>query len=113
KMQAGTQIEATLEDKIFFHNDSEMDLIDLRRRARALGGRIQLKASKSEYLVSNNPSLLEADDILLSPGTSGDVLLKIFCDYDKRVGQLEVIEADRPIMVGETIVRTTAPLQDC
>ena len=58
--------------------------IDLRRRARALGGRFQLKASKSEYLVSNNPSLLEADDILLSPGTGGDVLLKIFCDYDKR-----------------------------
>jgi len=112
KMKAGTQIEATLEDKILFHNDSEMDFIDLRRRARALGGRFQLKASKSEYLVSNNPSLLEADDILLSPGTSGDVLLKIFCDYDKRVGQVEVIEADRPIMVGETPVRTSAPLKD-
>src|SRR5436853_3947168 len=112
KMKAGTQIEATLEDKILFHNDSEMDFIDLRRRARALGGRFQLKASKSEYLVSNNPSLLEADDILLSPGTSGDVLLKIFCDYDKRVGQLEVIEADRTIMVGETPVRTSAPLKD-
>src|ERR1700682_5762224 len=112
KMQAGTQIEATLEDKILFHNDSEMDLIDLRRRARAMGGRFQLKASKSEYLVSNNPSLLEADDILLSPGTSGDVLLKIFCDYDKRIGQLEVIEADRPIMVGETSVRSVAPLKD-
>ena len=113
KLKSGTQAEATLEDKIIFHNHSEMDLVDLRRRARALGGRFQLKASKSEYLVSNNPSLLEADDILLSPGTSGDVLLKIFCDYDKRVGQLEVIEADRPIMVGNTIVRTTAPLQDC
>jgi ABC-type multidrug transport system ATPase subunit len=113
KLKSGTQAEATLEDKIIFHNHSEMDLVDLRRRARALGGRFQLKASKSEYLVSNNPSLLEADDILLSPGTSGDVLLKIFCDYDKRVGQLEVIEADRPIMVGNTIVRTTAPLRDC
>src|SRR5438552_12359485 len=112
KMKAGTQIEATLEDKILFHNDSEMDFIDLRRRARALGGRFQLKASKSEYLVSSNPSLLEADDILLSPGTSGDVLLKIFCDYDKRVGQLEVIEADRPILVGETPVRVSAPLRD-
>src|ERR1700704_5801974 len=89
-----------------------MDLLDLRRRARAMGGRFQLKASKSEYLVSNNPSLLEEDDILLSPGTSGDVLLKILCDYDKRVGTLEVIEADRPIMVGETPVRTTAPLKD-
>src|SRR5712691_76191 len=112
KLKSGAQVEATLEDKILFHNDSEMDLLDLRRRARAMGGRFQLKASKSEYLVSNNPSLLEADDILLSPGTSGDVLLKIFCDYDKRVGQLEVIEADRPIMVGETVVRTTAPLKD-
>src|SRR6266403_565664 len=111
-LKSGTQVEATLEDRIVFHNDSEMDLLDLRRRARAMGGRFQLKASKSEYLVSNNPSMLEEDDILLSPGTSGDVLLKILCDYDKRVGTLEVIDADRPILVGETPVRTTAPLQD-
>src|SRR3954449_13055959 len=112
KLKMGTQAEATLDDRIIFHNASELDFTDLRRRARALGGRFQLKPSKSEYLVSNNPSLLEADDILLSPGTSGDVLLKIFCDYDKRIGQLEVIEADRPILVGETAVRTTAPLRD-
>ena len=112
RLKAGTQVDATLEDKIIFHNDSEMDLSDLRRRARALGGRFQLKASKSEYLVSNDPSRLEADDILLSPGTSGDVLLKIFCDYDQRVGVLEVLEADRPIMVGDETVRTTAQLKD-
>jgi ABC-type multidrug transport system ATPase subunit len=112
KLRAGTTVEAALDDRIIFHNDSEMDLIDLRRRARAMGGRFQLKASKSEYLVSNNPSLLQADDILLSPGTAGDVLLKIFCDYDKRVGQLQVIEADRPIMVGDATVRSTSPLRD-
>ncbi|MDQ6655664.1 MAG: ABC transporter ATP-binding protein, partial [Verrucomicrobiota bacterium] len=111
-LKSGVQVEAALDDRIVFHNDSEMDLIDLRRRARAMGGRFQLKASKSEYLVSNNPSLLEADDILLSPGTSGDVLLKIFCDYDARIGTLEVIEADRPILVGEVPVRGTAPLAD-
>src|SRR4051812_8418503 len=112
KLRSGVQGEAALEDRIVFRNDSEMDLLDLRRRARAMGGRFQLKASKSEYLVSNNPSLLEADDILLSPGTSGDVLLKILCDYDARVGTLEVIEADRPIMVGDHPVRGTAPLAD-
>src|SRR5213596_1013925 len=112
RLRAGTLVEATLQDRIVFHNDSELDLLDLRRRARALGGRFQLKASKSEYLVSNNPSLLEADDILLSPGTAGDVLLKIFCDYDKRVGTLEVLEADRRIMVGDDPVRTTAELKD-
>src|SRR5436305_14164340 len=89
-----------------------MALFPLRRRARAMGGRFQLKANKSEYLVSNNPSMLEEDDILLSPGTSGDVLLKINCDYDQRIGTLEVIDADRPIMVAETAVRGTAPLAD-
>src|SRR5438552_1352244 len=112
RLKAGTQVEATLEDRIVFHNDSEMDLSDLRRRARALGGRFQLKASKSEYPVSDDPIRLQADDILLSPGTSGDVVLKIFCDYDQRVGVLEVIEADRPIMVGNEPVRTTAQLKD-
>ncbi len=112
RLKANTLVEASLDDRIVFYNDTEMDLFDLRRRARALGGRFQLKASKSEYLVSNNPSLLEEDDILLSPGTAGDVLLKISCDYDKRVGVLEVLEADRPIMVGEFAVRTTAPLTD-
>src|SRR4029077_18462098 len=112
KLKSGAQVEASLDDKILFHNDSEMDLSDLRRRARAFGGRFQLQAAKSVYLVSNDPSKLQADDILLSPGTAGDVLLKIFCDYDQRIGQLEVIEADRPIMVGDTVVRTTAPLKD-
>src|SRR3989440_4304261 len=112
KLKNGAEVEASLDDKILFHNDSEMDLTDLRRRARALGGRFQLKASKSEYLVSNDPGKLQPDDILLSPGTAGDVLLKIFCDYDQRVGQLEVIEADRPILVGEMAVRSTYPLRD-
>ncbi len=112
KLIARTEVEAALDDRIIFQNDSELDLTGLRRRARALGGRFQLKASKSEYLVSNNSSLLEADDILLSPGTAGDVLLKILCDYDKRVGTVEVLEADRPIMVGDHAVRTSAPLRD-
>ncbi len=112
ELKSGTRVEATLEDKIVFHNGSELPLIDLRRRARALGGRFQLLASKSEYRVSNNPSLLDADDILLSPGTGGDVLLKISCDYEQRVGQLEVLQASRTILVGDTPVRNTARLAD-
>src|SRR5689334_23237835 len=112
KLKACAQLDASLEERNLYHNNSEMDLTERRRRARALGGRFQLKASKSEYLVSNDPSKLQADDILLSPGTAGDVLLKIFCDYDQRVGELHVLEADRPIIVGDTTVRTSAPLQD-
>lgn len=111
-LRAGAYVEGTLEDKIIFHNDSELPLTDLRRKARAFGGRFQLKTHKSEYLVSNNPGLLEEDDILLSPGSGGDVLLKIQCDYEQKVGRLEVLQADRPILIGEMPVRNSAPLAD-
>jgi ABC-type multidrug transport system ATPase subunit len=111
-LEPGACVEGTLEDKIVFHNDSELPLIDLRRRARAMGGRFQLKPHKSEYLVSNNPGLLEEDDILLSPGTGGELLLKILCDYENRVGRLEVLQADRPILIGDHPVRNAAPLAD-
>ena len=108
-LRSGTRLEATLDDRIVFHNDSELPLNDLRRRARALGGRFQLKAYKSGYLVSNNPSLLDVDDILLSPGTGGEVLLRILCDYDRKVGKLEVLQADRPIMVRDIPLQEKAP----
>jgi len=112
ELKAGATVSGNLEDQIAFSNGLVLPLVDLRRGARAMGGRFQLKTSKSEYLVSNNPSLLEEDDILLSPGTGGEVLLKISCDYDQKVGTLDVLQADRPIMVGETIVRNSAPLTD-
>jgi ABC transport system ATP-binding/permease protein len=112
ELKAGTTVSGNLEDRIVFGNGVLLPLVDLRRGARAMGGRFQLKTSKSEYLVSNDTSLLQEDDILLSPGTSGEVLLKISCDYERRVGKLEVLRADRPIMVGETIVRNSADLVD-
>jgi ABC-type multidrug transport system ATPase subunit len=113
-LRNGARIEADLDDRIIFHNDSEMPLNDLRRRARALGGRFQLKAYKSGYLVSNNPSLLDIDDILLSPGTVGEVLLRILCDYDHKVGKLEVLQADRPLLVRDIAVpeKGSIDLQD-
>src|SRR5919198_5856807 len=49
KLKAGSQVDAALEDRIVFHNNSEMDLSDLRRRAGALRGGVQVKNSKTEY----------------------------------------------------------------
>ena len=103
-LRTGTMLNATLEDRLVFHHDAELVLADLRRRARALGVRFQLKSYKSAYKISNNPGLLENDDILLSPGTSGEVLLKVLCDYDNKVGKLEVVSAGRAVVVGDKIV---------
>jgi len=112
RLAKGREVLATLEDKIVFHDDSELDLDYLRLRARSYGGRFALKASKSEYLVSNNPGLLEEDDILLSPGPGGDVLLKIRCDYERKEGMVEVLRTDRPILVRGVPVRNSASLVD-
>ena len=81
-------------------------------RARQFGGRFQLKASKSEYLVSNNPGLLEEDDILLSPGSGGEVLLKIYCDYERKGGRSKCFRRTARFSCGGVPVRNFAPLAD-
>jgi ABC-type multidrug transport system fused ATPase/permease subunit len=40
------------------------------------------------------------------------VLLRIFCDFHGRVGRLEVLKSDHPVLVGETPVRNETPLSD-
>ncbi|MDA0292821.1 MAG: ATP-binding cassette domain-containing protein [Verrucomicrobia bacterium] len=112
RLRANARVEATLEGKIRFDNDTELSLDDLRRHAHSYGGRFHLKHSKTTYLVSNNPALLDEDDILLAPGAGGDVLLRIFCDFDRLLGRLEVLKTDQPIMVGDTPVRNEADLRD-
>ncbi|MFM8885139.1 MAG: ATP-binding cassette domain-containing protein, partial [Chthoniobacterales bacterium] len=112
RLVAGAKAEGTLEDKIVFDNDTELSLSDLRRHAHTYGGKFHLKHSKTTYLVSNNPALLDEDDILLAPGAGGEILLRIFCDFHGRVGKLEVLKSDHPVLVGETPVRNESPLKD-
>jgi len=112
RLVSGAKAEGTLEDEIVFDNDTELSLSDLRRHARTYGGKFHLKHSKTTYLVSNNPALLDEDDILLAPGAGGEILLRIFCDFHGRVGKLEVLKSDHPVLVGETPVRNESPLKD-
>lgn len=112
RLATGAEAEGTLEENIEFRDGSTLPLAELRRKARAIGSRFQLKAHKNTYLVSNDPGLLGEDDILLSPGSGGDLLLRIDCDYENKVGRLEVLQADRPILIGDTPVRNAARLAD-
>lgn len=112
RLREGATVETALEEKIIFDNDTELPLGDLRRHARSYGGRFHLKQSKTTYLVSNNPALLASDDILVAPGAGGDLLLRIFCDFENLVGRLEVLKSDSPVLVGDIPVRNEAPLRD-
>lgn len=111
-LKRGTKVDVTLKDKIVFADHSEINFSDLRRRARELGGRFQLLPSRSEYLVSNNPNLLNEGDILLSPGIAGEVLLRIKCNFAEKSGELEIIESKKTILVGERQIRQSSALVD-
>ena len=111
-LHKGVHLQAQLDDRILFASGGELNLNDLKRHVRSFGGRFPLKASKSEYLVSNNPGLLEENDILLSHGSGGEVLLKITCNYPERTGFIQVLQADRPIIVRDLPVRNGTSLVD-
>jgi len=111
-LHKGTKVAAQLSDKIFFRDGGELDLEDLKRRVGSFGGRFELKGSKTEYIASNNPSRLDDDDILISPGIGGEVTLRITCDYQEKKGRVEVLQADRPIVVRGLPVRGAMDLID-
>ncbi|MEM9283209.1 MAG: ATP-binding cassette domain-containing protein [Verrucomicrobiota bacterium] len=111
-LKRGAQFEVTSQDKIDFPDHSEISFDDLRRKARELGGRFSLPPNRSVYLVSNDPSQLSPGDILLTPGVSGFVLLKIRCDNASKTGTLEILESERAIAVEGNPVRNEAPLRD-
>ena len=112
RLHEGITMEVNLNDKIFFDDLTEIAVSDLRRRARELGGRFDLLPNRTEYLVSNNPNMLHEGDILLSPGSIGELLLRIRCDYSAKSGELEILAADRPVMIGDATVRGSAYLRD-
>ncbi len=112
QLPPGRRLRVHLGEKLQFADRTEITFSELRRRARELGGRFDLNPSKSEYLVSNNPGLLQPGDILLSPTVRSEILLRIRCDYEEKRGELEVLRADRPILVGQTPVKEKAQLRD-
>lgn len=108
----GTQIEAWLGDRLVFDDHTEIPLTDLWRRARLFGSRFDLNPARSEYLVSNEPSLLKEGDILVSRNGGGELLLRIECNYEEKTGILEVLRSERPILVDQTPVRSRVELRD-
>ncbi len=112
RLRRGVRLNASLHDRIVFDNRTEIGFLELRRRAREMGGHFELHPSRSEYLVSNNPNLLRPGDILLSATDMDEVLLRIRCDYEHKTGRLEVLHAAQPVLIEGQPVRETAHLID-
>ena len=112
RLREGDELEVSLHDRIRLEDHSEITIRDLHRWARELGGQFELSPSRSEYLISNDPSQLGPGDLLLSEGLGYDVLLRITCDDDRKRGELEVLTASQPILVEGVPVRERSPLKE-
>ncbi len=99
-------------DRLSGENGFSASLDVLRRRAAEAGGRFRLAADQRDFRVSNDPSVLERGDLLLSPGLAPRVVLRVRIDPENRVGDLFIREAAGPIIADGVPVRNSAELRE-
>ena len=111
-LEEGKTYELSLHDQILLPNGNKTSLESLRKQAMATGSRFRMDAGGQECLVSNDPSALKRGDVLLSPGLARRAVLKIKFDPQKMEGHLEVISAERAVMINGQPIRSEGKLTD-
>lgn len=111
-LMPNTPIHLHLHDKLTLSNDSKVSLESIRHEAMEAGGRFRLSNEQQSCIVSNDPSVLGKGDLLISPGLTGKVVLKITFNPQTSIGKLDVIESERAILLNNQPVRSTATLTD-
>ncbi len=84
----------------------------LRRRAAEAGGRFRLNADQRDFRISNDPSVIERGDLLLSPGLAPRVVLRVRFDPERQRGDVFVREAAGPVLADGVPVRASAELHE-
>lgn len=84
----------------------------LRRRRVEAGGRFRLEADQRDFLVSNDPSVLDRGDLLLAPGMAPRVILRVRFDLERRTGDLFVREAEGVVTADGMPVKGSVPLRE-
>jgi ABC-type multidrug transport system ATPase subunit len=87
-------------------------LDSLRRRRVEAGGRFRLAADQRDFLVSNDPSVLDRGDLLLAPGMAPRVILRVRFDLERRTGDIFVREAEGVVTADGVPVKGSAPLRE-
>jgi ABC-type multidrug transport system ATPase subunit len=87
-------------------------LDSLRRRRVEAGGRFRLQADQRDFLVSNDPSVLDRGDLLLAPGMAPRVILRVRFDLERRTGDIFVREAEGVVTADGVPVKGSAPLRE-
>lgn len=84
----------------------------LRRRAAEAGGRFRLNADQRDFRISNDPTILDKGDLLISPGLAPRLVLRIRFDPENGRGDVFVREAAGPVLADGQPVRSSAELKE-
>ncbi len=107
---SSTQI--SFHDKLILSDGKKVSIEHLRKQAIEAGRRFKLDQSEQTVMASNDPTLLNKGDLLLSPGLAGKVVLKIKFNPESSLGELEVIHAERGVFVGGQMIKQSCQLSD-
>ncbi|BCX49419.1 hypothetical protein HAHE_33270 [Haloferula helveola] len=111
-LQPGAPVICDHHDRLSGENGFSASLDALRRRAAEAGGRFRLSADQRDFRISNDPSVLERGDLLLSPGLAPRVVLRVRFDPEKRTGDVFIREAAGPVLADGSPVRASAQLRE-
>ncbi len=111
-LQKGKIVSCLYHERIGSDNGFSLTINDLRKRALQSGRRFRLVAERQEYLVSNDATALSRGDLLLGGKLAPRTVLFIRFASDGTSGELEIREANGPILVDGFPVRQFASLRD-
>ncbi|MGC6467703.1 MAG: ATP-binding cassette domain-containing protein [Akkermansiaceae bacterium] len=96
---------------IHFGKKEPVSLESLRRLSMQTGQRFVLPAGRRKVIVSNDPSQLSGDSLLLTPGLASRFVLELEFDPGTGMGEIHVKESAQTILANGLPVRS-APLLD-
>ena len=105
-------VTLSFHDTLTLSDGQKISIESLRRQAMDAGSRFKLDENEQTVIASNDPSILKKGDLLLSPGLAGKVILEITFNPKTSIGQLEVIESERDVLVSDQIIKQRCELND-
>ena len=111
-LEKGKMISCHYHERIGSNSGFGLTMNELRKRALQSGRRFRLVAERQEYLVSNDATALSRGDLLLGGKLAPRTVLFIRFDSDGATGELEIREANGPVLVDGFPARQSASLRD-
>ena len=107
-LAVGNEYQCDYHDLIHVGKKDPLPLESLRRLTQQTGQRFVLPAGRRKVRVSNDPTQLSGDSLLVTPGLAGRFVLDLDFDPTTGLGEIEIIESTQTILANGLPVKSEA-----